>query len=309
MKSRLILNPVAGTDSAPTFLQIINESLRRNFGDLDISLTTGPGDARRIAEKSAREDYTHIFIAGGDGTFNEVLNGAGMVAGAFEKITFGLIPLGTGNDFAGALGLNEDVEETLRIFEKNKTISVDVGKLTTERDQHYFINVSAGGFIAEVSDAVNPQLKSIAGKLAYLIGGAQVMLNYEPVKTGVKIFYEKETVKRIYEIEMFAVCNSRLIGGGQMIAPEAVINDGLFDICIFKDVDTIQFINLLREISVGTHLDNEETVFLRVREIEFEFDREIKINADGEVFEARKVSYRVLPRVVNCLCGKPNYIV
>lgn len=280
------------------FLPIINRALRENFGDLDVSLTIGVGDAQEIAAQTALDaNYSHIFIAGGDGTLNEVLNGVAQIENALERITFGLIPLGTGNDFAGsALGLSGNVEETLEVLVKNQTVAVDVGQIEIDEQTHYFINVSAGGFIAEVSSAVDPQLKSFAGKLAYLIGGAQVLFNFEPVRTTVKIYYPNEIITRIYEIEMFAVCNSRLIGGGQMIAPEAEIDDGLFDVCIFKDVDTFQFLNLLREISAGTHLDNEETVYLRVPQIEFEFEREIKINADGEVFPARKCSYKILSR-------------
>lgn len=308
MKSRLIVNPVSGADTAPTLLPLINRVLRENFGELDISLTIGAGDAQAIAEKTVQDSqYSHIFIAGGDGTLNEVLNGAASVENALERIVFGLIPLGTGNDFADALGLPEDVEAALDILKNKKVFAVDVGKLTTDAKAHFFINVSAGGFIAEVSDAVNPQLKSIAGKLAYLIGGAQVMFNYAPVNTRVKIDYAEETIKRIYDIEMFAVCNSRMVGGGSMIAPEAIVNDGLFDICIFKDVDTFQFINLLREISVGSHLDNEETVYLRVPEIEFEFDREIKVNADGEVLTARKCHYKILPRAARFLAGEVQF--
>lgn len=297
MKSRLIVNPVSGTDTAPSHLPAINRVLRENFGDLDISLTVAEGDAQEIAAETARNsDYSHIFIAGGDGTLNEALNGVAEIEGGLERIVFGLIPLGTGNDFASsALGLTENVEETLRVLQNKQTVAVDVGRVEIDRKAHYFINVSAGGFIAEVSSSVDPQLKSFAGKLAYLIGGAQVLFNFEPVKTTTKIHFPNEIVQRIYEIEMFAVCNSRLIGGGQIIAPEAEIDDGLFDVCIFKDVDTFQFLNLLREISAGTHLDNEETVYLRVPAIEFEFDREIKVNADGEVFSARRCSYKILP--------------
>jgi diacylglycerol kinase (ATP) len=306
MKSRLILNPVSGVDAAATFLPLINQSLRENFGELDISLTIGAGDAREIAAQTARdENYSHIFIAGGDGTLNEILNGVANVEGSLNRITFGVIPLGTGNDFAtAALGFTESIEETLKTLAAKQALAIDVGQITIEAQKHYFINVSAGGFIAEVSDAVNPQLKSIAGKMAYLIGGAQTLFNYDPITTIVKIVYPNQTVKHIYDIEMFAVCNSQMIGGGRMIAPNAVIDDGLFDICIFKDVDTLQFINLLREISAGTHLDNEETVYLRVSEIEFEFERAIKVNADGEVFTAKSCQYKILPRAAKFLVGK-----
>ncbi|MDQ3255824.1 MAG: YegS/Rv2252/BmrU family lipid kinase, partial [Acidobacteriota bacterium] len=166
MKSRLIVNPVSGSDAAPDYLQTINERLRDALGDMDITMTVAAGDARHLAQTAADDGYEQLFVAGGDGTLNEVLNGVANVEGALERITFGLIPLGTGNDFADALGLPEDVDAAINILLENRTVQVDVGRL----NERFFINVSAGGFIAEVSDAVNPQLKSIAGKLAYLVG-------------------------------------------------------------------------------------------------------------------------------------------
>ena len=91
---------------------------------------------------------------------------------------FGLLPLGTGNDFAAALGIPSDIDAALQVFQDGHTVDVDVGRL----DDRVFVNISAGGFVAEVSDAVTPQLKTIAGRLAYLIGGAQTLLSFEPVR-------------------------------------------------------------------------------------------------------------------------------
>ena len=91
-------------------------------------------------------------------------------------MTFGIIPLGTGNDFATALGIPSEVEGALAVVTSRDRVAVDVGRL----NDRYFINASAGGFIAEVSDAVDSRLKTIAGKLAYLIGGAQVLFSHEP---------------------------------------------------------------------------------------------------------------------------------
>ncbi len=140
MKSRLIVNPVSGTDAAPDYLQTINERLREHLGEMDIVMTIAQGDAHETAEQAARDGYDHLFIGGGDGTLNEVLNGVASVDGALERITFGLIPLGTGNDFADALGLPEDVNAAIDILIGGRTIQVDIGLLN---DRH-FINVTPG---------------------------------------------------------------------------------------------------------------------------------------------------------------------
>ncbi|HZB44666.1 MAG TPA: diacylglycerol kinase family protein, partial [Pyrinomonadaceae bacterium] len=250
MKSRLIVNPVSGTDSAPDLLPLLNERLRDAFGDVDIVMTVERGDAARLAEGAAREGYERLFVAGGDGTLNEVLNGVAAVEGALRRVTFGLVPLGTGNDFAGALGLPEDVEEAVAVLSRGRTVETDVGVL----NERFFVNVSAGGFIAEVSDAVNPQLKTLTGKFAYVIGGAQVLLDYEQV--GARVSVDGGPEHRT-ELEMFAVCNSRLVGGGQIIAPHAIIDDGLLDVCLVNDMSTLEFLGLLTSVAGGDHIEDE----------------------------------------------------
>src|SRR5918994_2383307 len=179
--SRLILNPVAGTDAGPALVARINELLRGRFGDLDITITTGPGDGERAGFRAASEGETQLFVAGGDGTLNEVMNGV-YASGRLSDVVFGLLPLGTGNDFAAVIGIPSDVDDAVRAFADGHDMAVDVGRL----DDRVFVNVSAGGFVAEVSEAVTPELKTVAGRLAYLIGGAPALLSYEPVRARIE---------------------------------------------------------------------------------------------------------------------------
>lgn len=301
MKSRLIVNPVSGTDSAPDYLQAINERLRAAFGEMDIVMTVGAGDATAAAEAAASSgEYDQLFVAGGDGTLNEVLNGVARVAGAFERITFGLVPLGTGNDFANALGLPEEIDAAIEILLRGRTVMCDVGALGERR----FINVSAGGFIAEVSDAVNPQLKTIAGKLAYLVGGAQVLFDYEPVAASVRATEEDGRVsERELDVQLFAVCNSRMVGGGRLIAPHALIDDGLLDVCLVEAMPVLEFIGLLTSVSAGEHLADERVSYFRARELELRFARTIKVNTDGEVLETDLCRYKIQTRAARFLAG------
>lgn len=300
MKSRLIVNPVSGTDTAPDYLQSINERLRDSLGDLDISITVAAGDAYHLGERAAQEGCERLFVAGGDGTLNEVLNGVAAVEGALGRVTFGLIPLGTGNDFASALGLPEDVPEAIRILLEGRTVVADVCVLN---DRH-FINVSAGGFIAEVSDAVNPQLKSIAGKFAYIIGGAQVLMDYEPVGVELRATGEEGRAdERTSSVQMFAVCNSRMVGGGRLIAPHALIDDGALDVCIVEAMPTLEFVSLLSSVSGGDHIEDKRVNYFRTRELDMRFDRTIKVNTDGEVLETDRCRYRIMPRAARFLAG------
>ncbi len=304
MKSRLIVNPVSGSDAAPDYLRTINERLRAFVGEMDIVMTVAPGDAGVAAERAVHDGYDHLFVAGGDGTLNEVLNGVAAVPAALERITFGLIPLGTGNDFATALGLPEDVEKAIDILLEGRTIRADIGVLN---DRH-FVNVSAGGFIAEVSDAVNPQLKSVAGKFAYLIGGAQVLLDYEPVGLKLRVVErERPAFEHELGMQMFAVCNSRMVGGGRLIAPHAVIDDGVLDVCIVEAMPTLEFISLLTRVSSGDHVEDERVAYFQAREIDLLFSRTIKVNTDGEVLETNHCRYHIIPGAARFLAGDAPY--
>ena len=293
MKARLIVNPRAGTDSAPDALETINRLLRERTGRLEIVITVAEGDAATAAAQALDDGVDHLFVGGGDGTLNEVLNGVANIPGGLETVTFGLIPLGTGNDFATALGIPKDVEQAVAQLFEGPTTTVDVGRL----NDRYFVNVSAGGFIADVSDAVNPQLKTIAGKLAYLLGGAQVVFNSEPVQATIRLAGRTES----RSLHTFAICNSQLVGGGRVIAPRAVVDDGLLDACLIDAMPTVEFLALLRRLSSGDHLDDPRVTYVQTDQIELTFDRRIKVNTDGQVLEAERCAYSVMPRAATFL--------
>jgi diacylglycerol kinase (ATP) len=314
MKAKLIVNPVSGTDAAPDVLTAINRQLRERIGQLDIVITTAEGDATQAAEQAVRDGYDHLFIGGGDGTLNEVLNGVARLDG-LSQVTFGVIPLGTGNDFATALGLPADISDAIEALFGSEAAAVDIGRMNDQ----YFVNVSAGGFIAEVSDAVNPQLKTVAGKLAYLIGGAQVVLTYEPVRAqllGVESAATPPTagaqnqapLPSTMALHTFAVCNSRLVGGGRLIAPHATIDDGRVDVCLIEAMPTVDFLALLKRVSGGEHVDDKRVIYFQTAALELVFDRVIKVNTDGQVLETDRCRYSVLPRAARFLRGRGSEI-
>ena len=278
MKTKLIVNPVSGTNDAANHLASINERLRQHGDTLDIVMTVAEGDATQMAADAARGGYDRLIVAGGDGTLNDVLNGVGLVKDGFARVTFGVIPLGTGNDFK-ALGIPEDIEAAVEALLLSEPTWIDLGRL----NDRYFINIYGGGFIAEVSGAVDPQLKTIAGKLAYLVGGAHVLLNHEPIGARVRINNPRGT--RELSLHAFAVCNSRLIGGGQLIAPDAIIDDGELDVCLIEKMPTMEFVSLLRRVSTGEHVKDDRVTYFRSSRLAFGFNRVVKVNTDGQVIE------------------------
>jgi diacylglycerol kinase (ATP) len=287
--SRLIVNPSSGTEAAVGRLPIISGRLRRIVRQLDIVITEGAADAAAAARDAARAGYDYIFVAGGDGTLNEALNGTASVEGALERVTFGIVPFGTGNDFAAAIGLPADQDEALEALVRGRPAAFDLGRV----NDRAFINVSAGGFIADVSEAVDPTLKTVAGRLAYLIGGAKALWTAEPFRCTLNATDRS--------CMMFAVCNAPTIGGGRPIAPHAQPDDGLLDVCLVGAMDIVTFVGMLRRVAEGSHLEDPSVEYFRVARADLRFDRTINVNADGEVFETDRCEYTLLPGAVRFL--------
>lgn len=297
MRARLIANPTSGANRALPLLPTINERLRTLVTDLDITITTGESDVQRAATRAVDEGCDFLFVAGGDGTLNAAIRAVTLMPGALERLTFGVIPTGTGNDFAKALGLGEDAERALEFLLAAHVVDVDLGAVNGRG----FVNISAGGFIADVSAVLTEELKDATGKLAYVIGGARALFGRDPFSARLRLG-EDDSVPPL-DLQMFAVCNARFIGGGYPIAPDALIDDGLLDVFLVKRTPVVEFIGLLQKVATGSHTEDGRIVQLRASALDLIFDREVHVNTDGEVLQTDRCEYRVLPRAARFLCG------
>ena len=306
MRARLIVNPVSGADRALELLPLVNARLGTLVRDLDITITTEGEDAVRAAARAASERCDALFVAGGDGTLNAALRGL-LSAGGDVRMPIGIIPFGTGNDFAKALGLGEAPEAALDAILDARVIDVDVGTL----NDRPFVNISAGGFVADVSEIVTDGLKDKTGKLAYVIGGARALLGSEPFAARVTTADNTQPHGWTGQIDlqMFAICNARLIGGGYPIAPAAMIDDGLLEVLLVRRMPTLEFIGVLQKIAGGDYEDDSRVLHFRTAACDLAFDRSIRVNTDGELVEADRCQYVVRHRAVRFFCGAEPHAV
>jgi diacylglycerol kinase (ATP) len=289
MRVHVIVNPAAGTADERDPLNELQRLLREAGHDVLIRETQAGGDAERLAGEAAASGVEMIVAAGGDGTLNEVVNGVASVASGLSTSAIGLLPAGTGNDFARSLGI-DDPQRAVAALVAGRTRPIDMVSLGTR----VFLNASAGGFTAETSANVTSDLKQSVGRLAYLIGGARAVLEYEPIAACV------EAEGRVIEtdLQLFAVCNGSYIGGGHQIAPTARPDDGLMEVCLVRATSTLDFLALLPRLSSGAHVDDEDVAYFRTREVSLTFARSTKVNTDGEVLEASHCQYVMRPAAV-----------
>ena len=224
-KTCIILNPAAGKIAD---LDAIVARLARLPG-AEIRLTGRRGSGARFARTALRKGCDTIIAAGGDGTLNEIINGIG------ENPTgarVGLIPLGTGNDFARTIGVPVDLENAIDLIAAGPTRAVDLVRVTSD-EVRYFVNVSAGGFSGLVHEKLTPKMKKTWGPLAYLRSAAAALPELRAYRTTLALDNTESLTLELYNV---VVANGRYVAAGTLIAPEAVIDDGLLDIVLIPSV-------------------------------------------------------------------------
>ena len=299
-RARLIANPLSGANRAGDLLPDLAARLRTVVADLDVAMTRSAEETVQSAARAIGDGCEALFVAGGDGTLNAALRGL-LDRDGRAAIPVGVIPLGTGNDFAKALDLGEDAPAAVETLTALREIAVDVGLLNGRP----FINTSAGGFVADVSEAVTEGLKDTTGKLAYLIGGVRALLGSEPFAARLRLHDAAATPAwhDWQDVQMFAVCNGRFIGGGYPIAPEAVIDDHLLDVLVVPQMPRLAFVGVLQQIASGTGHELEGVHSFRSSAFDLELSRSVRVNTDGELLEASRCEYRIGSRGVRFFCG------
>jgi diacylglycerol kinase (ATP) len=290
----VILNPSAG------FVRDLDglEERVRSLLDAEIFVTTKAGSAARFARAAIRKGAELIVAAGGDGTLNEVINGIRENAGATRV---GLIPLGTGNDFARTLGLPTDLEEAIEILRAGETRAIDLVRVTSD-EVRYFINVSAGGFSGLVNEKLTPEMKKNWGPLAYLRGAAAALPELRAYQTTLALDNTESLMLDLYNV---VVANGRYVAGGTMIAPEASIDDGMLDIILIQKRSAAELALLAAQVALGTHLSNEAIVFRRAAKLTVNSKPGMWFNVDGELVGNEPARFEILPRALRFAVPKP----
>ncbi|HEY5074307.1 MAG TPA: diacylglycerol kinase family protein, partial [Pyrinomonadaceae bacterium] len=248
----IILNPSAGSVRD---LDDVAARLGR-LPNAEIRLTGRRGSATRFARAAIQKGRRLIVAAGGDGTLNEVVNGIGENV---RGVRVGLIPLGTGNDFARTLGVPADLDAAIDLIAAGDTRKVDLVRVTSD-EVRYFVNVSAGGFSGLVDEKLTPAMKKTWGPLAYLRSAAAALPELRAYRTTLAFDNTESLMLDLYNV---VVANGRYVGGGTLIAPEASIDDGLLDVVLIPKRSAPELALLAAQVAMGTHLSSDAIVFRR----------------------------------------------
>jgi diacylglycerol kinase (ATP) len=290
----VILNPRAGSvrERAATVKRI------RHLPDVEVWLTTRKGTAARLARTALRQGGKTIVAAGGDGTLNEVVNG---IAVNRSRVRLGLIPLGTGNDFARTLGIPTDLDEAIAVLAAGHVRAIDLVRVTSDRVR-YFVNVSAGGFSGLVNEKLTPKMKKTWGPLAYLRSALAALPQLRAYRTKVSLGEGKRLSLSLYNV---IIANGRYVAGGRLIAPKASITDGLLDIILIQERPAAELALLAAQVALGKHLSSDAIVFRRAAKVTVNSKPGMWFNVDGELVGNQPATFEVLRRALQFVVPAP----
>ncbi|MBF8722728.1 lipid kinase YegS [Pseudomonas guariconensis] len=264
--------------------QAMNEEVRSAVGALrergwvlDVRLTWEAGDAQRLVGEALAAGYSHVVAGGGDGTLRDVAEAMGQ---AGHSASLALLPLGTANDFAKAAGVPLEPEAALNLLEQPAQ-AVDLGKVGDQ----LFLNMATGGFGSQVTANTSEDLKKVLGAAAYLFTGLSRFSELQAASVelqGPGFHWQGDLLA-------LGIGNGRQAGGGHVLCPDAVVDDGLLDIGILPAPQ--EMVGALRELLAG------EGLFVRARLpwVEIKSSQGLDINLDGEPLQADSLRFEASP--------------
>jgi YegS/Rv2252/BmrU family lipid kinase len=293
--ARLIINPRAGRGRGRRYARRIRRYLERSGLKFSASFSRGRGDVERHTMLACDSGCSHVVVVGGDGTIHEAVNG---ILKAGTDTALGLIPLGTGNDFAKAVSLPMDWRAACDLVVAR--IGQPPRRIDAARcNDFYFANGLGMGLDACVT-AASERLKWLPGSLSYVAGLVQVMAQGIP-RTQARIVHDGRVIEQ--EISLVVACNGQYIGGVFHIAPRAVNDDGLLQLVVAEGVSRSQVLALAPKVIRGTHEGVPEATFIDGRHFLIETEQPLIVEADGEVryTDARRIELQVLPGALGIL--------
>lgn len=281
MSIKLIINPAAGRGKAAKLSKKVVKEFERRGVAIEYEYSTKPRHAVEIS-RDASTKFQKVIALGGDGTVNEV--GEGLVG---SDAVFGVIPLGSGNDFAHEIGIPSKISDAVDMVLSDDFHKIDVIKV----NDRISMNTAGVGFNGTVSEVVK-SIKYLKGMSVYIWGVVKTALKYKPLP--LKLTLNDKIIEE--NIFMVSICNSKSEGGGFIVAPEAKNDDGFFDVTIIREISYMKLLLNLNKALTGNLNKLNEVETIKAESIIIESELPMPVHVDGEVISlnAHKVEASIL---------------
>lgn len=274
----LVVNPKSGGGKTGKTFGAMRSTIEKRLGACEIRETERSGHAIALAEEAALAGHPLVVAVGGDGTFNEVVNGLMSAKKKGHEADLGLVAQGTGGDFRRTLGIEHRLDRYLDALAGDKVRRIDVGRLEHGRGEtRYFVNILSAGMGGLVDQYVSASNRAMGGTAAYFMASLKALVNAKVGRVRCKVRKDGVVTERTVSTMMIAICNGRYFGSGMKVAPMAEIDDGILEVVALGQTSKVGFALTSNAIYTGGHMKSASTVHLRGDAIEMSLE-----NAEAE---------------------------
>ncbi|MFZ2098665.1 MAG: diacylglycerol kinase family protein [Anaerolineales bacterium] len=305
---KIILNPTAGHGNGLKALPQIEQLLTHAGVSYDLQQTEHPGHAIELTRHAVKDGYPVIVAAGGDGTVNEVING--LMLSKLEGLVIpplGVLCVGRGNDFSSSMGIPTELEAGFQALLAGERRTIDVGRVVGGKypEGRYFVSCVGVGFDAITTIEVS-KLPRWGGYLSFLVAVLKTVFLYNKAPLA-KIEFDRNIITQ--RSLLISIMNGRRLGGGFIMAPDSVPDDGLFDLCIAEQMSSFEVIKMIPHFTKGDQATQPTIKTGRAARISITAqDGPLPAQTDGEIIcvDGSQLDVEALPRQLEIIYQPPR---
>lgn len=298
-KTLIVVNPNAANGHAGERWKRIEPILREQFGDLMIAITQSPDDVTHHIYQAYEAGLTRVISIGGDGTNHSVINGLAGYRGTHPdapQVEYGMLPVGTGQDWARSRGIPFDDYAAVQWIASASAKPVDVGHVQLGDESIYFLNIASVGISGDVVTRVE---ESNRRPWSFLAATVRSLFGFQPPVIQVRLdgddWYEGASY-------LVAIANGTTFGRGMKVAPQADISDGLFDVILVEGISRLRALDAIRRVYTGTHLNVEQVHHCRASTVAIQgLSDPLGMELDGEFAQGQTLHFTIKQGLLNLL--------
>jgi YegS/Rv2252/BmrU family lipid kinase len=282
-----LVNPASGNGATGKRWPALHARAAELGLEGDVVLSEYPGHLAEAARDAAGR---LLVVVGGDGTMNEVVNGA---AGTNAEVA--VLPNGTGQDFGRTHAIPTGFDDAVRVALDGETRTVDVGRVVLGEETRYFANVGSAGMSGSVAHRANSMSKALGGRVTFFYALTREFLAWQNTDVIVRLDDGEERRGALHDV---IVAIGQWHGGGMKLAPDASQDDGLFDVVFIGDVNKIDFLTTAPKLYNGTYLAHPKVDHVRSATVEIDAAEPLPVEVDGEPIGATPARFKVVPAAI-----------
>jgi diacylglycerol kinase (ATP) len=289
----VVANPAAGHGKAGRLIGKVTTALHRLRVPHEIRVSESGPDVERLTRAAAGGGARMIAALGGDGTASLAANGILGTGAALAAL-----PAGTGDDFAKAIGAGK-LSTAVELLANPKTVDLDVIEVTTGADKRSFVNIAGAGFDSEVNETANGMTVKLGASGTYIAALLRTLSRYSPAAFTIQVDDERIELDAM----LVEVGSGRWTGGGMKVLPNAVMNDGLLDVCIVEALSKPAFLRAFPRVFLGSHTTHPKVRMRTGTRVQVEANRRVLVYADGELVGSLPAIFEVRPAALPVVVG------